>query len=236
LNQLEFTESGELDENEIKVALKLCSGHEPSKRDVANVLEQINMVSWQNHDKHASNLRLEFENILLARYAPSPTKRDTIQPWESLIQVRHAELVKKPSVIFDTSSTTGRKTSNTLGRTELVKASSVIFDANDVAGRIDSVKLGNFDLIKEGSRMSDTNNLYLKIASETSENEPKGPIDVRVEQSETNTSQGVFSSLNIDKQFSATEKQRDSLNSDVSNMVFRFCIAIFSLSVIKVSF
>ncbi|OQR98744.1 hypothetical protein ACHHYP_08158 [Achlya hypogyna] len=102
LGQLDYNASGSLDEAEIRVALKLCGGSEPTKKEVATIVEELGLLSWQlstspsQKQTAETNLRACLENILLARYARTPTKKDMdgALPLESLAQIRHAELVR----------------------------------------------------------------------------------------------------------------------------------------------
>ncbi|ETV84783.1 hypothetical protein, variant [Aphanomyces astaci] len=63
-------------------------------------------MTWQNDG--GFNARSCLENLLLAKYAKSPPKRDTagMPPWDSLVQIRHAELVK-PLGLFVVDSRVG---------------------------------------------------------------------------------------------------------------------------------
>ncbi|RHY40960.1 hypothetical protein DYB38_005479 [Aphanomyces astaci] len=95
LVQIDYNASGGVDEGELRVALKLCGGgDEPTKKDVTYFSDQLSAMTWQNDG--GFNARSCLENLLLAKYAKSPPKRDTagMPPWDSLVQIRHAELVK----------------------------------------------------------------------------------------------------------------------------------------------
>ncbi|KAF0718037.1 Aste57867_1953 [Aphanomyces stellatus] len=98
LNQIDYNHEGGIDENELRVALKLCGGDDPTKRELQYFSEQLSSMTWQiegsAHDH--SNARACLENLLLAKYAKSPSKKDTsgMPPMDSLVQIRHADLVK----------------------------------------------------------------------------------------------------------------------------------------------
>ncbi|RHY83667.1 hypothetical protein DYB35_001426 [Aphanomyces astaci] len=95
LVQIDYNASGGVDEGELRVALKLCGGgDEPTKKDLTYFSDQLSAMTWQNDG--GFNARSCLENLLLAKYAKSPPKRDTagMPPWDSLVQIRHAELVK----------------------------------------------------------------------------------------------------------------------------------------------
>ncbi|KAG9413944.1 hypothetical protein AC1031_013146 [Aphanomyces cochlioides] len=99
LNQIDYNDAGGVDEGEIRVALKLCSGGtEPAKKDVDYFADHLSSVTWHVGDdasKILSNTRSSLETLLLAKYAKSPSKKDTagMPPLDSLAHIRHAELV-----------------------------------------------------------------------------------------------------------------------------------------------
>ncbi|RQM25013.1 hypothetical protein B5M09_003204 [Aphanomyces astaci] len=107
LVQIDYNASGGVDEGELRVALKLCGGgDEPTKKDLTYFSDQLSAMTWQNDG--GFNARSCLENLLLAKYAKSPPKRDTagMPPWDSLVQIRHAELVK-PLGLFVVDSRVG---------------------------------------------------------------------------------------------------------------------------------
>ncbi|KAH9061692.1 hypothetical protein Ae201684P_021027 [Aphanomyces euteiches] len=101
LNQIDYNDAGGVDEGEIRVALKLCSGgSEPAKKDVDYFADHLSSVTWHvtgdaDASKILSNTRSSVETLLLAKYAKSPSKKDTagMPPLDSLAHIRHAELV-----------------------------------------------------------------------------------------------------------------------------------------------
>ncbi|ETW00507.1 hypothetical protein H310_07120 [Aphanomyces invadans] len=103
LVQIDYNESGGVDEGELRVALKLCGGEEPTKKDLAYFSDQLNAMTWQADG--GFNARSCLETLLLAKYAKSPSKKDTagMPPWDSLVQIRHAELVKPNGPPIETS-------------------------------------------------------------------------------------------------------------------------------------
>jgi hypothetical protein len=111
LNHLDYNELGGISESELRVAIQLSSGQEPHKKDVEALLVQMNMMTWslasrQEPETAKRDTRAFLENMLLAKFAKSPSKKDVagFLSRDSLEQLRQAEIVEKPSSVSSKST------------------------------------------------------------------------------------------------------------------------------------
>ncbi|KAF1330076.1 Dynein assembly factor 1, partial [Globisporangium splendens] len=86
LAQIDRNNVDGIDEDEFKAVLKLLTGTEPNKKEVKLLVRQ----HAQSTDSTQSAISLE--NLLLAKYSSSPSKKAVCPPWETLVQVQHATL------------------------------------------------------------------------------------------------------------------------------------------------